>query len=511
MKRSRPLTIITSLTALGFVLAAVWLTVSEVSAVHQTPLVLPPGSEIGGVPVGGLDSSAATTRLASVFLSPIELQYREARLQANPIELGLEIDFDGTLRAALNGSGSSRRNPLALVWARLWNLPPAPGAATPLIARVDEIRLRAYLEETARCYDQSASAPFPLGGVNYYPGRAGWRLDIETALPAVKTALLSPVHRTVALPVQTTAAPVNLSVEVVQLVLETLLKQSGFDGLAAVSLVDLHRSQRVDFAMQNGKNLDPEIAFTAASTIKIPIMLSVLRRTSGEPPRALLDLFDGMLAASENPPADRLMERYLDSVRGPLVVTEDFQGLGLKNTFLAGYFYTGAPLLQRFRTPANSRVDINLKPDIYNQTTPGEMASILEWIYRCAVEDGGRLRETWRDGLTRTECQLVLDTLARNKTALMLEAGVPEATRVAHKHGWTEEADGLLHTMSDVGVIFTPGGDFVLCMYIYHPVQINFDMTNRLVAYLTAAIYNAFNLNAQHPWIFDPPFFISRR
>jgi hypothetical protein len=58
-----------------------------------------------------------------------------------------------------------------------------------------------------------------------------------------------------------------------------------------------------------------------------------------------------------------------------------------------------------------------------------------------------------------------------------------------------------------VGVIYTPGGDFVLCIFLYHPSQINFDMTNRLVAYLTTAVYNAFNLNAQYPWVFDPPVF----
>ena len=32
------------------------------------------------------------------------------------------------------------------------------------------------------------------------------------------------------------------------------------------------------------------------------------------------------------------------------------------------------------------------------------------------------------------------------------EAGLPQAT-IAHKHGWTNEIDGLIHTMSDSAVI----------------------------------------------------------
>ncbi len=59
------------------------------------------------------------------------------------------------------------------------------------------------------------------------------------------------------------------------------------------------------------------------------------------------------------------MENVVGSVRAPLIVTEEMHKLGLENSFLAGYFYLGAPLLDLVKTAANQRSDINLKPDIY--------------------------------------------------------------------------------------------------------------------------------------------------
>jgi hypothetical protein len=46
------------------------------------------------------------------------------------------------------------------------------------------------------------------------------------------------------------------------------------------------------------------------------------------------------------------MQTYLDPNVGPIIMTKDMEDLGLENTFMAGYFYNGAPLLQRYVTPA---------------------------------------------------------------------------------------------------------------------------------------------------------------
>jgi beta-lactamase class A len=48
--------------------------------------------------------------------------------------------------------------------------------------------------------------------------------------------------------------------------------------------------------------------------------------------------------------------------------------------------------------------------------------------------------------------------------------------------------------MSDAAIVYTPGGDYVLAVYLYHPVQIVFDPTNKLVADLSRAVYHFYNL-----------------
>jgi len=51
-----------------------------------------------------------------------------------------------------------------------------------------------------------------------------------------------------------------------------------------------------------------------------------------------------------------------------------------------------------------------------------------------------------------------------------------------------------VRNFSDAGIVYTPGGDFVLVIYTHHPVQVVFDTANHLFASLTQAVYNYFNI-----------------
>jgi beta-lactamase class A len=184
----------------------------------------------------------------------------------------------------------------------------------------------------------------------------------------------------------------------------------------------------------------------------------------------------------------------MDKNLGPLDVTEDLQALGLKNTFLAGYFYPGAPLLKRIQTPANRRTDVNAGPDQYNQTTPVEMSLLLEDIYRCAEGNGGTLAAVFPNQISQDECRVMIDYLVKNKIAVLLQAGLPEGTRIAHKHGWIIENDGLMHTIGNTGLVYTPGGNYVITVFMQHPQQLLFEPANLMVAEISQAVYNFFNL-----------------
>jgi hypothetical protein len=126
-----------------------------------------------------------------------------------------------------------------------------------------------------------------------------------------------------------------------------------------------------------------------------------------------------MIEYSENGPADKLMSTVLDKTTGPIVVTRDMAALGLQNTFLGGYFYQGAPLLQKFETPANLRSDVDTEPDVYNQTTPTEMGMLLEDIYRCAEKDDGTFQAVFPGEMTQSKCQQMIALLSEQNGVLL--------------------------------------------------------------------------------------------
>nr|HPK26855.1 serine hydrolase [Anaerolineaceae bacterium] len=325
-------------------------------------------------------------------------------------------------------------------------------------------------------------------------------LNMEAALPAIQDALRSPSARIVQLPINETPAlpldPANLEIFLKQTIL-----LSGFDGLAELYMESLPQGTPLHFAVRANEPIPPDVAYSAASTIKIPIMVSVFNHLGEPTPDLALGWMRSMITQSENPPADALMRTYLDENLGPLIVTEDMRALGYQNTFLAGYFYSGAPLLQRIQTPANSRTDVYLDPDFYNQTVPSEIGDLLARIYRCAAAQDAQKTDLFPGSVTPSECQTMLNLLAENKIGALIEAGLPPEGDAAHKHGWTSDLDGLLHTMSDAGIVYTLGGDYVLIIFINSSQQLMFEKGNWLFARLSQVIYNAFNLENQAAWL----------
>jgi beta-lactamase class A len=257
---------------------------------------------------------------------------------------------------------------------------------------------------------------------------------------------------------------------------------------------DLGTYRNLHFAYQpEVGDLIPNIAYSAWSTVKIPLMVTAFRYIEDPWPQQYLDLMEEMIEQSENTSTDALAKQVIDQAFAPMIVTEDMQRLGLENTFWAGYFEVGAQPLQLYDTPANQREDIDTDPDIYDQTTPADMGMLMEDIYTCAEQDGGTLIAAFPGEITQEECNLMITYLARNQIAVLIQAGVPSGTTVAHKHGWAVETDGYIHTFGDVAIVFTPGGDYVLSIFMHHPVQAVFDPVNVLYSDISQAVYNFFN------------------
>jgi beta-lactamase class A len=477
--------------SVGFIFAAVLLAVLQLIQYSRIRSSYPPGLVIAGVPVGGLDQQQASQRLVQAYSIPVEIRYGEAVIQVKPAVLGFELDQQGMLAEA---ELQRVNQPFwAAFWDYLWNRIPQP-TEVPLRSKISEERLRLYLNgEIAPRYDQPAAAAVPLpGSTSFQPGRTGTLLDIDRAVVLIEDALRSPSARTVNLTFSQ-VNPTRPSFQNLQVLLNQVIDLSHFEGISELYLLDLQTNQELHFAYQKGKTLPPDISFTAASTIKIPIMISTMRRVPDPAPKDVADNLAKMVEFSENDPADRLMEQVMDKVNGPLEVAKDMTALGMKNTFLAGYFYPGATLLKRIATPGNQRKDYNTDPDPYNQTSPVEIGQLLDDIYQCAESGGGAFAAVFPGEISQNECKLMINYLILNRLPVLITAGLPEGTTIAHKHGWIMELDGLVHTFSDAAIVYTPGGNYILTIYTWNKDQLLFDTANQLVSDLSRAVYNYFN------------------
>ena len=452
---------------------------------------------IAGVPVGGLNRQEVAQRLLEVYSSPIEMLYESSVIHFNPTLVDFQLNLESMLAAAdLQRTSESF---WVNYWSYLWGSR-ISSQPVPLDADYSQDLLQTYLiEEISSRYDSPPSPAIPIpGSLDFALGAPGTTIDIDEAVFDIGNALHSPTNRSVSLPIQETRAT-RPSLHNLQILLQQTLDLAGYDGLAGFYLLDLQTAQELHFLYQQGENIstDPDLAFTAASIIKIPIMVSALARLGDDIDEEALNLLTNMITLSGNDPSDWLMEQYIDPFRGPLVVTSDMQALGLENTFLAGHFRLGSPLLQRFTTPANSRPDINTDPDTYNQTTLTDIGMLLADIYQCAETGGSALRAVFPNGITQQECQLMIDLLVDNLVPYLITAGLPEGTRIAHKHGWIQDFNGIITTIGDAGIVFTPSGDYVLVIFFYHPVQLVWEPIKAVIADLSEAVYNYYNLSSR--------------
>ena len=127
--------------SVGFIFAAVLLTVFQLVQYSRIRTVYPPGLIVAGVPVGGLDQQQAAERLVQAYSIPVEMHYGEAVFQVKPAVVGFELD----LQAMLAEADLQRVNQpfWTAFWEYLWDRIPSP-APVPLRSRLSEERLRTF-------------------------------------------------------------------------------------------------------------------------------------------------------------------------------------------------------------------------------------------------------------------------------------------------------------------------------------------------------------------------------
>jgi beta-lactamase class A len=260
---------------------------------------------------------------------------------------------------------------------------------------------------------------------------------------------------------------------------------STFPGIVSVFAKDLQSGEEI--------SIDAGVAYAGMSIIKIAIMEEAYRYLDQAPDVDTTKIITETMTLSGNFTANLLLRMIGegDAYRGTEVLNRSMRKLGLVNTFMATP-YDEDVVPPVMITEANSRTDVNTEPDPYMQTTAEDMGLLLEMIYQCS-RGGGALAFIYPGELTDTECAAMIDHMLGNQLSgdddvpVLIAAGLPSGTAIAHKHGWVDD------TRADAAMVFTPGGDYVLVIYLYQPGWVDWDQTNSIMTYISQLLYNYFN------------------
>lgn len=252
-------------------------------------------------------------------------------------------------------------------------------------------------------------------------------------------------------------------------------------------LMDLQTGEAITFG--------DGIAYSGMSLSKINILTSWYRALDRLPDGVEARQMANMMICSENTSSNEILT-YIggDPYSGATTVTNTLRELGLQNTFMVAPFLIDPRITpQPVTAPTTNADQARANPDPFNQMTVTEVGWMLNSVYQCAVNDAGPLRTTFSNGFNQRECQQMLDIMSGNKIGALIEVGVPEDVRVAHKHGWIDDTHG------DAGIVFTPGGDYVLVVVLHNPVWLNFEESFPLIEDISLTVYNYFNPDTPMP------------
>ncbi len=437
---------------------------------------IPQEVSLAGIPMGGKWEAEAMELLAEAVSQPVKLNYLNQSLLLHPQDVGFQLKADEMLEEVNKLKAETSFWPGFADY--LLSAEPQP-VDIPLQASYDEQQLKDFLATIADEYDRPLQEPNANANtLTFVPGRPDQRLDIAASLPLVVGALNSAVVREVDLVVNLGPPPREPGLWMMRQMIEDIL--ADFPGFYSIYIKDLATGE--EFAD------DADVAYAGMSILKIAITMEAYKHLDGPPDVDTTKILTETMTLSGNFTANLLLRYTIgdgDAYEGVRRLNQTMKLIGLVNTFMATP-YDEDVLPQHISTPANQRTDVSTNPDPFMQTTPQDMGRLLEMIYQCA-DGGGTLIAAYPDELTPDECQAMIAIMSENRIGELIEAGVPEGTPVAHKHGWVGDSHG------DAGIVFTPGGDYVLCVYLYHTGWLEWEVSSPLMARISEATYKYFN------------------
>lgn len=459
---------------------------------YQSRSLLPPGTVVAGLDVSLLTLDAAMVQVAEQYTTPIAIYHRDDRTDINPSDLGFVLDLDN-MRHELEQQFAARDFWYAFAGQLLRR--PLQKADVPLMATHDPESARRVVQMVAGFLDQPARPPQLIADADSFEltqGQDGYMTDADASLPEVEAALYRSQGREARLVIVEETAP-PAGIEALAGAAQRRLQE--FNGVGSIYVLDLQTGEEI--------SINGDVALSGLSILKIGIFVEAYRALDRPPTAEQQQLFYETAALSSNYAANLLLNMIAgepNTYRGADILTDSMQRLGLVNTFMVVPYDAPAPAHRPTTrvTPANSRADGISEIDPARQTTAEDIGTLLAMIYYCA-KGGGTLLALYPDQLTPEECQAIIDLMILNEEGNLIRFGVPAGTPVSHKHGWV----GSNH--ADAGLVFTPGGDYVLVEYLHQPGSwLVADVSFPILRDIARLVYNYFNMD--NPYLGDALF-----
>jgi beta-lactamase class A len=461
----------------------------EIIRFSQQNSLLSSDVSIAGVRVGGLSPAEAITRVEQAYAQPVTLWVADSPVLLDPAALSWRTNRQ-TMLATAQATGETE----AAFWTRfldhLLGRDRADVIDVPLAADYQEAALSAFLDDLALRYDRPAgTASYDLSTLTVRGGDTGYVLDTRAAFPMIDAALRSPTERDVILPISETDSS-RAGLDTLRSMIISYLDSQGFiyDGqstIASVFVMDLQTGQEMSILS--------DVAVSAASTVKLPILIDYFRSLLFQPSQDEAFLMVQSLLCSNNSSSNLIMQIIGgdDLFGGIADVTNTMQYLGARNSYLsAPLFLGGDQVLGSIPAPTTApNADFNTAPDPFNQTTTEDLGTLLVMIYDCAYYGSGLLAAYPNGEITQQECRQMLNIMSANDLDRLLQAGIPEGVMISHKNGWLDNVHG------DAGIVFSPNGrHYVISVFVWE--NSDFFSYNRawpLIEDISRATWNYFN------------------
>lgn len=473
------------------VLSAIGMFIYELLAFSQQQDRLPASVTVAGVDVGGMPSGEAIATWERALSQPVTLWYGDSPILLDPAAIGFRSNNAAMLAEARASSSGGADNWLRF-FDQLIGQEDRSTVTVPLNATYQDSLLEQFMQEISRRYDQPpGEATYDLQTLTTQSGPGGRQLDIRQAIPMIDQALRSPTNRTVRLPlIDSGSSAIHL--QALQDLIVAYLDSEGFiyDGqttVASIYIMDLRTGEEI--------NLNGDVAVSAASTMKVPILIDYYRTLNLAPTDEEAFLMANSLLCSNNSSSNLIMQIIgggSDIFKGLASVTENAQYLGARNTFITAPFVLGiaGQQLGSIAPPATSpNPNFNTSPDPYNQTTAEDLGTLFGMIYDCANYGSG-LMAAYPDGeYTQNECHQMLELMSANNLLHLLQGGIPPGTRISHKNGWLENIHG------DAGIVFPSNGrDYVISVFLWEDSDFfSFRRAWPLIEGISRAAWNYFS------------------